>query len=68
MEKQESEDTEKHDEDDATNIEYQSESLEKLEKSGSMENVLVLLTWVLLFVAVVFIVCCGYLFLFHHRQ
>ena len=70
MARQESNDATKKDDQEATDVEYlpESESLEKLEKSGSMQNVFKLLVWVLLFVAVVFIVCVGYLFLFHHGQ
>jgi hypothetical protein len=36
---------------------------EKLEKSGSMHNVLVLLVWIFLFLAVVGVIGVGYLFL-----
>jgi len=65
-----SKDAKKEDEQDATSVACQpdSDNLEKLEKSGSMQNVFVLLGWVLLSVTVVSIVCCGYLFLFHRKQ
>jgi len=45
----------------------ESERLEKLEKIGSTHNVLVLLVWIFLFVAVVSIIGVGYLFLFHRH-
>ena len=45
----------------------EAESYEKLEKSGSMRNVSVLLGWVFLFVAVAAVIGLGYLFWFHHR-
>ena len=40
----------------------ESERIEKLEKSGSMHNVLVLLVWIFLFLAVVGGIGVGYLF------
>lgn len=46
----------------------QDERLEELEKSGSMSNVLVLLTWVLLSIAALFLLAFGYLILFHRGR
>jgi hypothetical protein len=45
----------------------ESERFEKMEKSGSMQNVFRMFGWVFLFIAVVAIIGLGYLFLFHHR-
>jgi hypothetical protein len=58
------------DKQDATNVGHQLESddLEKLEKSGSMQNVFKLLGWIFLFVVVASIVGVSYLFLFHRKE
>src|SRR5271154_5455232 len=42
--------------------------LEKMDKSGSMQNVVMLLSWILLIIFAVCVLCVGYLFLFHRRQ
>lgn len=42
--------------------------LEKLDQSGSMKNVLTMLSWILLFIFVACVICVGWLFLFHRRQ
>jgi len=69
MEGQESEDAKVQDEHDVTSgYPPQSEGVEKLEKSGSMTNVLVLLTWILLAVAVLFLLGFGCLMLFRHER
>jgi hypothetical protein len=44
------------------------EQLEELDQSGSVKNVLTLLSWILLFVFLACAICVGYLFLFHRRQ
>lgn len=45
----------------------ESESHEKMEKSGAMQNAFILLGWVFLFIAAVAIFGLGYLFLFRRR-
>jgi hypothetical protein len=46
----------------------ESEMSEKLEKSGSMSNVLALLTWILLPVVGLCLLAFGYLMLFHRPR
>ena len=45
----------------------EAETYEKLEKSGSMRNVAVMLGWVFLLVIAVAVIGVWYLFRFHHR-
>lgn len=54
-------------EQEATNFGLEDKRLEKLEKSGSLENVVVLLAWVFVLIVAVALIGCFYLFLFHHR-
>lgn len=42
--------------------------LEKLDKSGSMQNVVVLLLWILLIALAVCVICVGYLVFSHRRH
>lgn len=69
MESQKSEDVTVQDERDMTGeSQTEGDSLEKLEKSGSMSNVFALLTWVLLSIAALFLLGFGYLMLFQHKR